>query len=49
MPYINTGPNVVNKRRMYDYCYFSTITVMYEREKLVLFKLLTSERITTMP
>lgn len=33
-PYINTGPNYVNKRRMYDYCYFSTITVMYDREKI---------------
>lgn len=28
--YIITGPNVVNKRKMYDYCYFSTITVMYD-------------------
>lgn len=34
MPYINTGPNVVNKRKMYDYCYFSTITVMYDSEKI---------------
>ncbi len=34
LPYINIGPNVVNKRRMYDYCYFSTITVMYDREKI---------------
>lgn len=32
MPYVNTGPNVVNKRKMYDYCYFSTITVMYDRD-----------------
>lgn len=31
MPYINTGPDVVNKRKMYNYCYFSTITVMYDR------------------
>lgn len=31
MPYINTAPNVVNRRKMYDYCYFSTITVMYDR------------------
>ena len=30
LPYINTGPRVVNKRKMYDYCYFSTITVMYD-------------------
>ncbi len=34
LPYINTGPNVVNKRKMYDYCYFSTITVMYDRDKI---------------
>lgn len=32
LPYVYYGPNVVNKRRMKDYCYFSTITVMYERE-----------------
>lgn len=34
LPYVNTGPNRVGKRKMYDYCYFSTITVMYEREKI---------------
>lgn len=39
MPYINTGPMVVNKRKMYDYCYFSTITVMYEREKIGLIQI----------
>lgn len=39
MPYINTGPNVVNKRKMYDYCYFSTITVMYNREKIGLIQI----------
>lgn len=32
MPYINIGPNIVTKRKMYDYCYFSTITVMYDRD-----------------
>ena len=32
IPYIYTGPAVVNKRKMKDYCYFSTITVMYDRE-----------------
>lgn len=31
LPYIYTGPDVVNRRRMYRYCYFSTITVMYNR------------------
>ena len=39
LPYINTGPNVVDKRRMYDYCYFSTITVMYDREKIGLIQI----------
>ena len=39
MPYINTGPNVINKRKLYDYCYFSTITVMYEREKVGLIQI----------
>ncbi len=34
LPYINIGPNVVTKRKLYNYCYFSTITVMYEREKI---------------
>lgn len=34
LPYIYTGPNVINRRKMYDYCYFSTITVMYDREKI---------------
>ncbi len=28
--YIITGPNEINKKKMYDYCYFSTITVMYK-------------------
>lgn len=32
LPYIYTGPNIVTKRKMYNYCYFSTITVMYDRE-----------------
>lgn len=32
MPYINTGPKVVTKAKLYCYCYFSTITVMYDRE-----------------
>ena len=34
LPYVYTAPNVINKRKMYDYCYFSTITVMYDREKI---------------
>lgn len=32
LPYIYYGPNIVNKRRIKDYCYFSTITVMYDRK-----------------
>ena len=32
LPYINTGPNVVTKHKLKNYCYFSTITVMYDRE-----------------
>ena len=32
LPYVYYGPAKVNKRKMKDYCYFSTITVMYERE-----------------
>lgn len=31
LPYINTAPDKVDKRRLYNYCYFSTITVMYDR------------------
>lgn len=32
MSYINTAPNIITKRKLYNYCYFSTITVMYDRE-----------------
>ena len=39
LPYINTGPDIIDKRKMYDYCYFSTITVMYEREKVGLIQI----------
>ena len=39
LPYIYTGPSVVNRRKMYDYCYFSTITVMYDREKIGLIQI----------
>lgn len=31
-PYIYTGPRCVTKKMMWRYCYFSTITVMYDRE-----------------
>ena len=39
LPYINTGPNMVNRRKMYNYCYFSTITVMYDCEKIGLIQI----------
>lgn len=39
LPYVYTGPDVVNRRKMYDYCYFSTITVMYDREKIGLIQI----------
>lgn len=39
LPYINTGPNVVNKRKIYNYCYFSTITVMYDQTKIGLIQI----------
>ena len=39
LPYIYTGPNVVNRRKMYNYCYFSTITVMYDRDKIGLIQI----------
>lgn len=39
LPFVNTGPNKVTKRMLYDYCYFSTITVMYDREKVGLIQI----------
>lgn len=39
LPYINTGPNTVNKRKIYNYCYFSTITVMYDQTKIGLIQI----------
>ncbi len=30
LPYVYTAPNHINKHKMYRYCYFSTITVMYD-------------------
>ena len=32
MPYINTGPDKVDKKKLYNYCYFSTITVIYDSD-----------------
>lgn len=39
LPYIYTGPCVINRRKMYDYCYFSTITVMYNRDVIGLIQI----------
>jgi len=36
---IRTSPSKVNKRRIYNYCYFSTITVMYDAEKVGLIQI----------
>lgn len=30
LPYINTAPDCINKRKLYNWCYFSTITVIYD-------------------
>ena len=34
LPYVYTGPNVVGKIKMINYCYIFTSTVMYNREKV---------------
>lgn len=39
IPYVYTAPNVINKRKMYNYCYFSTITVMYDQKKVGLIQI----------
>ena len=38
-PYIYIGPMIVTKKQLYRYCYFSTITVMYEREAIGLIQI----------
>lgn len=40
LPYVYYGPNIVTKRKMKNYCYFSTITVMYNREKIGLIQII---------
>jgi hypothetical protein len=32
LPYIFTGPKKVTRRKLFQYCYFSTSTVIYDRE-----------------
>lgn len=39
LPYIYTGPNVINEYKMKNYCYFSTITVMYDRDYIGLIQI----------
>lgn len=36
---VRTAPNKINKRKIYNYCYFSTITVMYDVEKVGLIQI----------
>ena len=39
LPYVNTGPNKVTKHKLKNYCYFSTITVMYDRKYIGLIQI----------
>ena len=39
LTYINTAPDIINRKKMYDYCYFSTITVMYDKNKIGLIQI----------
>mgnify|MGYP006939732985 CR=1 FL=1 len=48
LPYVNTGPNKVTKHKLKNYCYFSTITVMYNREYIGLIQIEPIEKITIM-
>ena len=36
---IRTAPNKMTKRKIYNYCYFSTITVLYDAEKVGLIQI----------
>lgn len=38
-PYVNIAPNVITKKKMYDYCYFFTSTVIYNRDKVGLIQI----------
>lgn len=37
--FIRVSPKKVTRRKMYNYCYFSTITVVYDREKVGLLQI----------
>ena len=39
LPYVYFAPNKVNRRKLFNYCYFSTITVIYDREKVGLIQI----------
>ncbi len=39
LPYIYTSPNKITEFKMKNYCYFSTITVMYDREYIGLIQI----------
>lgn len=39
LPYIHISPNYIDKKKMYNYCYFSTITVMYDKTKVGLIQI----------
>ncbi len=49
MPYINIGPNIVNKRKMYNYCYFFTSTVIYDQSVVGLIQIADLKKIMIMP
>ena len=37
--YVITAPNIVTKRKLYNWCYFFTSTVMYDKEKIGLIQI----------
>lgn len=39
LPYVYTSPNKITEFKMKNYCYFSTITVMYDREYIGLIQI----------
>lgn len=39
LPYINSGPSIVTRRKLYNYCYIFTSTVIYDREKIGLIQI----------
>lgn len=39
LPYIYIGPKCINRRRMYNYCYCSALTVMYDQKKIGLIQI----------